>query len=100
MELSARSYQEKRNFIRMRIDSPAALVAGERAINGICINLSGGGMLVALEEPLDSGQECEITISSAFGHSPMLRAKTRVNRVMSEGGQVLLGLEIAELLNA
>ncbi len=98
MEMSARSYQEKRNFIRMKVDSPMTIALGEQHIEGVCINLSGGGMLVSLEQSLPSGCECEVTICSSFGHSPMLRARTRVNRQIEAGEQVLVGMEIAELL--
>ncbi len=101
MNLASRVYSEKRNFIRMQVDTPVrlSLTADDEEVTGVCHDLSGGGMLVELEKPLPAGTECLAVISSRHGHSPMLKARTRVSRVDS-GPQdnCLLGLEIIELL--
>lgn len=102
MNLASREYQEKRNFIRMKVETPfiAKLNLDEgRPIKGTCHNLSGGGMLVSLSEPLELGDKLEVTVSSGHSHSPMLKALTTVRRVDSSKNQDChLGLEIEEML--
>lgn len=98
----SRAYSEKRNFIRMKIETPAMIniVTGAEKLSGICHDLSGGGMLVEVEKEVHVGDELDITLSSAHGHNPMLKAKTRVTRATPNGsGCCTLGLEIVEMLS-
>ncbi|HEY6528439.1 MAG TPA: PilZ domain-containing protein [Cellvibrionaceae bacterium] len=100
MELSSRDYQEKRSFIRMKLDCPAKItVSDDEDFTGVCSNLSGGGMLLVLDNPIEVGSECVVRISSHFGHGPMLKARTRVNRAISYNGKCHAGLSILELLD-
>lgn len=101
MNLANRSYEEKRNFIRMRVDTPVDLKLGhQRQWEGKCHNLSGGGMLVSIPEPLPLGVEVEVTVSSHHGHNPMLKALTKVCRVQPLTAQECrIGLEILTLLD-
>ncbi len=99
MELSTRNYQEKRSFIRMKLDCPARIGLEEDQITGICSNLSGGGMLLVLDNPIDIGTVCVVSISSHFGHGPMLKAKAKVIRAMNSDGRCHAGLSIVELLD-
>ncbi|HMU67500.1 MAG TPA: PilZ domain-containing protein [Cellvibrionaceae bacterium] len=99
MELSTRNYQEKRSFIRMKLDCPAKILLESEELTGVCSNLSGGGMLLVLDAPINLGTECVVSISSHFGHGPMLRAKTKVIRAMSCDGKCHAGLSIVELLD-
>lgn len=96
-----RAHEEKRDFIRMKIDTPLrAQITGEGvAAEGLCHELSGGGMQIATEHYLEPGAELEVTISSEHGHSPTLRAKTHVVRTESEGNIHRVGLEILEILH-
>jgi hypothetical protein len=113
MNLANRSYAEKRNFIRMRVDIPVDVklapdvkslpvevkLGQQRQWAGKCHNLSGGGMLISVPEPLPLGVELEVTVSSHHGHSPMLKALTKVCRVNSPTPhECRLGLEILTLL--
>lgn len=99
MNLANRSYEEKRNFIRMKVNTPVDIRVDEvRRVHGTCHNLSGGGMLVSLPESLPLGCQLEVTVSSSHGHSPMLRALTRVSRVQPAEQNCRLGLEIISLL--
>lgn len=105
MNSANREFQEKRNFIRMKIDTPAdvELLDGDTKAQGICRDLSGGGMLVELDSALPVGAEVRVRISSGHGHAPMLEALTEVTRVVaqpgSESSPCLLGLEIKDVLN-
>lgn len=101
MNLASRNYQEKRSFIRMKVETPVAVqLHPQKRLQGTCHNLSGGGMLISLEEPLPLDQELEVTVSSNHGHNPMLRALTRVCRLpQTSGARFLAGLEIVALLD-
>lgn len=101
MNLASRSYQEKRNYIRMKVETPIDLVLREdQSLQGICHNLSGGGMLISLSSPVPVGTELQATVSSNHGHNPMLTARVRVNRVESNPSQTYqLGLEIIRMLD-
>jgi len=99
-----RDYQEKRNFIRMKVDTPVnvTLASKGQRYDGICRDLSGGGMLVELATALPVGTELEVSIESGHGHNPMLHAKAEVTRVVAQPGEeeapCLLGLEIIAIL--
>lgn len=105
MSTANRDYQEKRNFIRMKIETPAQieLTDGDKTFQGICRDLSGGGMLVELDSALPVGSEVKVQIASAHGHAPMLEALTEVARVVAQPGAestpCLLGLEIKRVLS-
>lgn len=104
MNSSIREFQEKRNFIRMKIDTPASVDISDHSQSyaGICRDLSGGGMLVELDNPLPIGTEVEVTVSSAHGHAPMLQAEAIVARVIAQPGAeaepCMLGLEIKNVI--
>ena len=100
MNLASRNYQEKRSFIRMKVETPITVQLNQhKHLQGTCHNLSGGGMLVSLAEPLPLHQELEVTVSSNHGHNPMLRALTRVCRLPEvSGARFMTGLEIVTLL--
>lgn len=104
MITASRNYEEKRNFIRMKVETPISIRCKtlNTELTGICRDLSGGGLLVELEAPLPLATEVEICISSKHGHSPMLKARAKVNRVSSKPGSkkkpCILGLQIVEML--
>ena len=100
MGMLDRQYDEKRDFIRMQINTPAQIDIGEGSIDAICHDLSGGGMLLSVDKELANGQEVQVTIMSSYGHSPMLQAHCQVTR--SESGpnsSYVLGLEILEVID-
>lgn len=102
MNLANRDYKEKRSFIRMKVNTLVDVkLDQQRQLTGICHNLSGGGMLISIPESLPLGSELEVILSSHHGHSPMLRARTKVSRVQPEVPQqnCHLGLEILSLLD-
>jgi c-di-GMP-binding flagellar brake protein YcgR len=104
MNLSSREYQEKRDFIRMRIDSPVEvhIVGNDQPLTGVCRDLSGGGMLVEVECALPPGTEVEVTLTSSHGHAPMLRATATVTRLVAQPDSGKLpnkvGLRLKEIL--
>ncbi len=105
MNSANRDYLEKRNFIRMKIETPASVEIddGKMTYQGVCRDLSGGGMLLELESALPVGTTVNICITSGHGHAPMLNAKAEVARIVAQPGAdkspCLLGLEIIEVLD-
>ena len=106
LSISSRSYQEKRNYIRMKINAPVrlTLAADGRTLKGLCRDLSGGGLLVELNTVLPVGTRAEVMIASSHGHSPMLNAVAEVTRVNAkpekDDTECILGLQIIEVLNS
>ena len=96
-----KGFNEKRDFIRMKISAPlsAKLSHDEGVIEGLCRDLSGGGMQVETKTQIPEGTDLVVEISSDHGHNPTLHAKARVARCSgdSENG-FMLGLEIIEIL--
>ena len=104
MNSLSRNYQEKRNFIRMKVDTPVSVKnpQGEHT-SGRCLDLSGGGLLIAMSTAIPVGTQLEIAVSSHHGHSPMLRAMTKVCRVEAQPDTTSkpcrLGLEILAMID-
>ncbi len=105
MNSLSHSYQEKRNYIRMKIDAPVAItvLADGSSMEGMCRDLSGGGMLIELSSTLPVGTEAEVVICSGHSNDPMLKAKATVTRFFSKPdareSTCTLGMEIIEVLN-
>lgn len=101
MGTNDKPYSEKRDFIRMKIGAPlsAKLAAAEEIIEGLCLDLSGGGLQVEAKRSLDVGTELDVEVSSDHGHNPTLKAKSRVARVATnDAGNYVIGLEIIKIL--
>lgn len=100
-----RNYEEKRDFIRMKIDTPADIIVSKdgQKIHGICRDLSGGGMQIELPVELTIDTLIEVSIRSSHGHKPMLHAQAKVNRVTAAPNQqlntYLIGLQITKVLS-
>ncbi len=95
---------EKRNFNRIKVDVAAQLlVSNERkSLMGICRDLSGGGMLIELDDALSVGTNVEVTIKSTGKNGPILHAETTVARILPSSTReqkCLLGLRIEKVLN-
>lgn len=103
MSVGDRAFSEKRDFIRMKIDTPlkAQLMGDGIAIDGLCHELSGGGIRLSTTHSVPPGTELEVSISSEHGHAPTLRAKARVSRVEdeNENGVYMMAMAIIEILN-
>jgi|SRR5690606_33467271 len=90
-----RTYDEKRNFIRMRIDSDALIRVGDTIHDALCIDLSSDGMQIKTETALENGQEIEVEILSQHSQLSSLKATAQILRVqVNDEGQYLLGLRI------
>jgi len=98
MNMSERNYTEKRNFIRMKVDTPVELtISGDksRVVRAICKDLSGTGMLVEVEETIELGTELVVAITS--GKNPF-EADAEVTRSRtSSNGRFIIGLKISDI---
>jgi len=94
----ANSYEEKRNFIRMRVETPLTLTLDDRTIKCICVDLSGTGMCLETEESLNIGDEGVAYLPSYQNKFAPLNACIRINRQMDDGNTRYYGAEIIELL--
>lgn len=102
MGINDKTYSEKRDFIRMKISAPlnAKLSVNTDVIEGLCRDLSGGGMQVETKQTVAMGTELEVEVSSDHGHNPTLKAKAKVVRVgTNDAGDHVLGLEIIKILS-
>jgi hypothetical protein len=76
-----RSYNEKRDFIRMKINSPVNISHAGKIYKGICKDLSGAGMLIETNQLFAVGDEVDISIEQkAENHLPF-NAKAEVSRI-------------------
>ena len=119
MTALGRKYQEKRDFIRMRIDAPAHIRLLKAlpntnvieknhsgSIDGSCLDLSGGGLLVELSQALSIGTRVKVNIYSNYNTQSILKALAEVTRIASppnkkaseELTSCWLGMKIYEIL--
>ncbi len=85
MTLLEQSYAEKRNFIRMRVDTIVSFVRGGKPARyeGRCRNLSGAGMLLESDKKLALGDRLTVTVPADGPNFTPLDALAEVVRVES-----------------
>lgn len=97
------SSTEQRHFTRMEIDAPADLVtmtSEPLQLQGVCRDLSAGGMLLETGQALEPGTKLQVTLRSQYADQPMLSCRGKVVRSdPTAEGQVIVGLEILEFLD-
>lgn len=76
-----RSYSEKRNFIRMRINTPVAISLGGDTFEALCQDLSGSGLLVHARRQLPMGSEVRVHIDPQGENRQAFVATAEVARV-------------------
>lgn len=80
------SYDEKRSFIRMKVDTMVTFTKtdGKDRYEGRCRNLSGAGMLLETQKKLEAGDRLRVTIPSEGPEFAPLEAIVEVVRVLPE----------------
>lgn len=100
---SERSYEEKRNFIRMKVDTMVTFTKsdGKERYEGRCRNLSGAGMLLETRKKLEMGDRVRVTIPSEGPDFAPLEAIVEVVRVIPQPDLHLfrLGVVIRQICN-
>lgn len=81
MGINDRSYEEKRNFIRMTMNATARLtVNGNQSIQVTCIDLSAGGMSIQSKEAVTPGTSIHVNIESPNAQFQSMDANGKVLR--------------------
>lgn len=95
MSQSDHAYSEKRDFIRMRLDTVVTLHHADQAIPALCLDLSSSGMHLEAEVTLSIGDKVRVHIPSEHSELAGLDAQAEVVRVSDLGsGRQSLGLNI------
>lgn len=98
MSLNDRSYEEKRDYIRMRVEADISLLYAGQVIPAVCIDLSSSGMQVQAPRTFKVGDKLSVRIDSDHAALKGLEAETEVVWVTDEvdSGQKL-GLTIIKM---
>jgi hypothetical protein len=81
MNLATRNYEEKRDFIRMKVNCNAIITTADgQKSTGYCHNLSGGGALLELTQKVPLNEPLQVTINSHYGHAPVFSTLGKVVR--------------------
>ncbi|SHN25488.1 PilZ domain-containing protein [Pseudomonas asturiensis] len=95
MSRTDRDYEEKRDYIRMRVDADVNLIHAGQVIPAVCIDLSSSGMQVQTPRSFAVGDKLKVSIDSDHPALKGLEADTEVVWVTDEeGGGQKLGLSI------
>lgn len=95
-------YEEKRNYPRMAIECPASIeVVGSGTGGAIVKNLSGGGVLMWLDQQLQPGSAVRIEIMPVNEITPPMQAELEVLRctpLPEADGSFAVACEIRRIL--
>ncbi|MBI6813035.1 PilZ domain-containing protein [Pseudomonas amygdali] len=93
-----RNYEEKRDYIRMRVEADVNLIRAGQVIPAVCIDLSSSGMQVQAPRSFQVGDKLSVSIDSDHPALKGLEAETEVVWVNDEeGGEQKLGLSIVSM---
>ena len=92
-----RGYDEKRDFIRMRVDANVSLIQAGQEIEGICLDLSSSGMQVQAPRQFSVGDQLTVRIDSEHAALKGLEADTEVVWTKTAGDEQHLGLKILNM---
>ena len=93
-----RDYDEKRDYIRMRVDADISLLYAGQIIPAVCVDLSSSGMQIEAPLAFQVGDRISVRIDSEHAALKGLEADTEVVWLadLEEGGQKL-GLTILKM---
>ena len=98
MSRTDRDYEEKRDFIRMRVEADVSLIHAGQVISAVCIDLSSSGMQVQAPRSFKVGDRLSVRIDSDHPALAGLKADTEVVWVTDQdGGGQRLGLSITSM---
>lgn len=93
-----RDYSEKRDFHRMQVDSGINVTdPSGNTFQGHCRDLSGTGMQILLDQPMEEGTQLHTILPSSSDQFPSFETVVTVIRCVPEGEGYLLGTAIAEV---
>ncbi len=97
MALEPRAYSEKRNFIRMKIDTPVQLRCNGDTVTAHCRDLSGSGLLLASEQALPLNADVEVHIAQEGENRQSFNASAKVVRVDEADSGFIIGLALTDI---
>lgn len=90
-----RDYEEKRDYIRMRVDADINLIYAGQIIPATCVDLSSSGMQIQAPRTFQVGDKISVRIDSEHAALKGLEADTEVVWIADvDGGEQKLGLTI------
>lgn len=93
-----RDYSEKRDFHRMSMDSRILVTDGSgESFSGICKDLSGSGIQIFLDKPVNVGAELHTLLPSASDQFPPFEAIVEVLRCEPSRDGFLVGTAIKQV---
>jgi c-di-GMP-binding flagellar brake protein YcgR len=100
MHPRSRTWDEKRDFIRMKVDTEVTITVEESSqkLTGYCRDLSGTGMLLEVREAVPEGKTCRTSLNSPSEAFPSLDATIKVIRCTRlDDERYQLGTEIIQI---
>ncbi|MFA7555508.1 MAG: PilZ domain-containing protein [Spongiibacteraceae bacterium] len=98
MPSNDRSYNEKRDFIRMKINTPVSVTHAGVQYQATCKDLSGAGMLIETQHLFNLGDILDVSIASQLDSHLPFNATTEVSRVDAGNEDThIIGLSIKEI---
>ena len=93
-----RAYNEKRDFIRMKINSQLIIRQGDAEYRGTCKDLSGAGMSVESDQSFELGSEVDVSIAQQGDTHLPFNATAEVSRIEPTGNdKYIIGLSIKDI---
>ncbi|WP_119395019.1 PilZ domain-containing protein [Salinibius halmophilus] len=92
-----RYISEKRDFIRMTVESPAKIIWQGKQLDGTCIDLSAIGAKVLTKETIPLGTQVTFEVPSQIERFNSLIADAEVTRCEVVGEQYEIGLKVLEV---
>ena len=93
-------YNEKRDFIRMRVETAITFEYEGETFDAVCIDLSSTGMQIETDAslPLSQGQSIRVLILSSHPELTGLQADTEIQRLEKlDNGRISIGLAIISM---
>jgi hypothetical protein len=100
MSLFDRSFSEKRNFIRMKVNTPVSIEHAGKTYTASCLDLSADGMSIETSDSFHLGDELKVSIDQDGENRQSFHAITEVARVSEslDRSTFNVGLYIKEVL--
>jgi hypothetical protein len=93
-----RSYNEKRDFIRMKINSQLIIRQGDAEYLGICKDLSGAGMSVESDQSFELESKVDVSIAQQGDTHQPFNASAVVSRIEpTDTDTFIIGLSIKDI---
>ena len=90
-----RDYTEKRDFIRMRLETSVILQHAGQSIQALCHDLSSTGMRLEADCQVQVGDQVKVLISSGHTELKELVSDAQVVRITPTAtGRLMLGLNV------